>query len=355
MRFSPRAKTPAVILASVTVLMLCSAPAAAAPNSTNLGCDRAFDPYAEALSYDVACGDKVFPLQNIEHMPDGSTKYWYSIAGNTTVFTVPPAHFAYDAASDAQIATYGLPPRPKDSATLADWQLEMRHLTISPPPAQLIMAPAQSSNSSLNWSGYLAYSSSSTAYSFSEIRYNEPQALSTTCTNNSETTWTGLGGEYTGNLAQAGTYLNTPSFAQHQAYYEILPAGAVALQVYGHAGYGFYAEVNRIGGGFNFYVHDTYSGQGTQFQVYGTFGYDGRSAESIIERPSVNGSTRNLTNYSYINVLDAWVNGNSASNGIGNYPNFSFDMYDYENNLMATDSGLSNSGQTFTNYFKSCA
>jgi len=117
----------------------------------------------------------------------------------------------------------------------------------------------------------------------------------------------------------------------------------------------FIAEVNRLGsgGGFNFYMHDTYSGSGVVFQVSSN-NYDGRNADFIVERPYYGGSPRNLTNYSYINVLDAWVNGTAPSNGVGNYTHSAVNMYNGPD-LLAYPGALSNSGQTFTDYYVACS
>ncbi|HYM95780.1 MAG TPA: G1 family glutamic endopeptidase [Candidatus Sulfotelmatobacter sp.] len=209
-----------------------------------------------------------------------------------------------------------------------------------------------------NWSGYVATSSSRSAYSSAETVYNEPQALSTPCSNNAAVTWAGLGGYTTGTLAQDGTGINTPGLGQHQAWSEILPDQPYIQPqpLYGHAGYGFIAEVNLLGGGggFNFYMYDRYTGYGLSYQEF-TNSYDASSADFIVERPTYNGKWMNLTNFAYLNFLDAWVNGNQPSNGVGHYPNDNVNMVNNANTyIMAQPGGLSNNGQTFTDYYKNC-
>lgn len=103
-------------------------------------------------------------------------------------------------------------------------------------------------------------------------------------------------------------------------------------------------------------MQDFYSGSYISFNYY-TGSYNGASADFVIERAQNNGSPLNLTNFSYLTYKDAWVNGTSASNGVGNYPNSEIDMTTYPNgsgNLLAYASGLSNNGQTFTDYYNYC-
>jgi hypothetical protein len=205
------------------------------------------------------------------------------------------------------------------------------------------------------WSGYIATSGSSSTYTFAEAIYAEPGVYSTSCNPNAAIMWAGLGGYGKSNLAQDGTSVNWSGFGQHQSWYEILPNYAVAEPVFGHPGYSFTAQVNRIGtsNGFNFNLYDSYSGYGINFQVYGP-GFDGSTADFIVERPSVNNTYQWLTNYVWVRFLDAYVNGTGPGHGVGSYPNTNISMWNGPN-LLAYNTSITNSGKSFNNYFNSCS
>ena len=316
-------------------------------------CGESFDVYSVPLSESQRCGFRLFPRQSTSKLSNGGMEYTYVVDGLRSVYRVPPPGTDLSQMTDSDIALYGLPERPKDATALTDWTAQMSHRHPVTPPSTLVERPADSAgiSTSTTWSGYLATSSSSSAYSFAEAIYNEPGVYGTSCGNNSAVFWAGLGGWGTQNLAQAGTSINWGG-GQHQAWYEILPNGAVSEPVFGHPGYAFYAEVNRIGGGFNFNLYDSYSGYGINFQVYGA-GYDGRTADFVVERPILNGQ-RSLTNYVWVPFLDAYVNGTGPGHGVGSYSNTNVYMYN-GSDLLAYNSSLTNSGKSFNNYWNSCS
>lgn len=82
--------------------------------------------------------------------------------------------------------------------------------------------------------------------------------------------------------------------------------------------------------------------------------YDGRTAECIDERPWINNFyDATLTNYWYVAWLDAWVN--DGGNGVGSYPNTEIDMYSNQtHDLLATNTTLTNNGQSFENDWINC-
>ncbi|MGA7913026.1 MAG: G1 family glutamic endopeptidase [Candidatus Dormiibacterota bacterium] len=282
-------------------------------------------------------------------------EYTYIVDGLRTVYRVPPASMNLAKATDAELASYGLPTRPTDSDGLAEWTAEMSKRRPVTPPATLVEIPGDRAATSSIWSGYIATSGSSTAYNFAEAVYRQPAANSTSCSNNSEVTWAGLGGWFTGNLAQDGTAMNWPGYGQYQSWYEILPNYAVAEPVFGHPGYSFTAQLNVLGSGsgFNFNLYDSYSGYGINFQVYAS-GWDGRTADFIAERPQSSGQQRSLTNYVWVQFFDAWVNGTGSGHGVGSYSNANISMYN-GSHLLAYNASLTNSGQSFNNYFNQCS
>ncbi len=237
-------------------------------------------------------------------------------------YVVPPQGLDFSSASAAELAEYGIPPAPSDPSALSDWQDMIAHLhLVTPPPSLAATSITNVTNPSNVWSGYEAYSSSSTAYNLVEGQYNEPQALSTPCAGNAATTWAGLGGDGSQDLAQDGTAINAPGLGQHQAWSEVLPDQpySIAQPLSGHPGWRFYAEVNHISGGFHMYLYDSESGDGTAFTVHSN-NYSGKTADFIVERPIVNHAPVPLTNYAYINYIQTYVNNISSSSGVGAYP-----------------------------------
>lgn len=328
------------------------------PAGPKLDCQSAFDPFVVDKAALLACGFKVYPQERIRVLPDGGKESSYTVAGHKEVHRVPPKGFNPVLATPSTLDFYGLPPKPTTPNELKVWEYQMSILHPVDLPAYQIEGLPRADVSAV-WSGYHATSGSSTAYNFTEGIWNEVQALSTPCSNNTALTWEGLGG-WGGvqQLAQAGTGVNTPSLGQHQAWYEVLPdqPSLHPEPLYAHAGYGFAAFTSWHGGYYAFYLQDFYSGSYISFNYY-TGSYNGASADFVIERAQNNGSPLNLTNFSYLTYKDAWVNGTSASNGVGNYPNSEIDMTTYPNgsgNLLAYASGLSNNGQTFTDYYNYC-
>lgn len=261
-------------------------------------------------------------------------------------------------ATDGQLASYGLPPRPQDPTRLAAWTQQMSHRhSLTPPPA-LIETHVRNDKCITHqtcWAGYVAKNyNSNTAFNWAQAIYNEPQALSTSCSPNAESTWAGLGGYGTSALAQDGTSINAAGLGQHQSWYEILPANAVAEPVYGHPGYAFTAEVNHPGNGtFNFNLYDSYSNFGIQF-VVGSSSYDGSSAEAITEAPLVNNVQQYRTNYAYINFLDVWVNGSGSGANIGQYNPINVSSTAANGTPLSNNNAIFNGGQSFKNNFLHC-
>src|SRR5438132_13344945 len=126
--------------------------------------------------------------------------------------------------------------------------------------------------------------------------------------------------------------MNVSGLSQHQAWWEIVtPSGSninPIAGIVGAAGYGFVALTKWIGGGYDFYVYGYSSGLGTTVQV-GNSNYTGDTADFIIERGLHNNTLSPLSNFYYLNYLDAWVNGHSTGNCVGQYYNKNLNMYDF--------------------------
>ncbi|MGH9129816.1 MAG: hypothetical protein ACRDY2_12880 [Acidimicrobiales bacterium] len=199
------------------------------------------------------------------------------MAGIETVYNVPPRGFDYLTATSAERKLYSIP-----ASVPSNFQ-------IIAPPSFLAEIPLSAFTNS-HWGGWIA-DSTFQQYTEAAINYQEPHLYASSCPSNSEVSWTGLGGWNSGQLAQDGTGANIPGLGQHQAWTEVLPTqpGLIPQPLYATAGDGFVAETIWNGGAhFTFRLTNTHTEQSIAGQVT-AYGYDGSSADFIIERP-LNGS-----------------------------------------------------------------
>ncbi len=310
-------------LASLTLLQSTSADAqsAAAP------CNSSFNPYHYSAAADAACGLSVFPRENTVSLSDGGTSYHYNVDGLQTVYNVPPKGFNFSTATSAELKRYDIPAKPTNPKALADWNNMLSNLHLVTPPPFIAVSKTTSGFTNYHWSGWIA-DSTSQQYTTAEINYVEPTLYSSSCSSNAESSWTGLGGWNSNQLAQDGTAAGNAvvGVGQHQSWSEVLPTqgGMVAQSVYATPGQQFIAYTGYTGGNnFTFYLDNVYTGYGTTFTV-SAYGYDGSSADFIMERPLNSGIPTNLSNFGTWLVNYAWVNGSNSP--IGNFNNDSMTM-----------------------------
>lgn len=312
-----------------------------------VGCstmNSSFNPYHYSAAADAAYGLSVFPREKTVSLSDGGTSYYYNVDGLQTVYNVPPKGFNFSTATSAELKRYGIPAKPTNPKALASWNNMLSNLhLVTPPPFIAVSKMTSYTSTSSNWSGWEAYSSSSSAYTTAEINYVEPTLYSSSCSSNAESSWTGLGGDPNGEpLAQDGTAAGNAlvGIGQHQSWSEVLPqqTGMVAQTVDATPGQQFIAYTGYTGGNdFTFYLDNVYTGYGTTFSVSAD-GYYGATADFIIERPTYNGSFANLSNFGTWTVNYAWVNGTNSP--LGNFSNGPVTMYDSSGNVMASSAGL---------------
>lgn len=148
--------------------------------------------------------------------------------------------------------------------------------------------------------------------------------------------------------------MNVGGLGQHQAWWEIVtPTGSNVTAipgVYGGAGYGFVALTEWLNGHYQFYVYSYYNGTSSIFQVYDS-NYAGYSADFVIERGLSNNVLVPLSNFYYLNYLQAWVNGNTSGHEVGHYQHDNIVMYsDDYTRVLADETGLTNYQQFQINY-----
>lgn len=326
-------------------VLTATAHAAAALSSCAVGAD----PYSATDAQRAACGVQGFPLESEATQSNGLRTYSYVIEGVATTYYVPPAGFDPATASDEQLAEYHLPARPTDPTAQSQWNSSVGRASFAAPPQTIYDDPGVKGATSPNWSGWLETGHS---YTSSTAYWYEPGIFSGNC--NTSTTsvvfWSGLGGFNTGYLAQDGTGENTPGLGQNQAWSEVLPQQpyVVPQSLYATIGQDFEAYTGWTGGNnFVFFMENLYTGQSLYYGVTAN-GYDGSTAEQVVERPTVGGKYAYLSNYHNVlfnNNQNTWSGGGGYISGS---PNQSITMYNGSRQL-TSESGLGGSG-SFTDY-----
>ena len=321
-RLSPRRRRRGIfrvqagVLATAAVIVPALMGATSAPADTGPSdCNSSFDPYSYSQAAVSACGYQTYPRGAVRALAGGGDSYDYDVQGVNVRFYVPPASFNPATATNAQLDEYGFPERPAatpDSAgALSTWQTQMS--TWAGPesaPPFLAESNAQSDTVwSYNWSGYSLTAKAGT-FTHAETWYVEPSYGSSVCSSNAASIWAGIGGYNDGGtVSQNGTAHNVPGIGNHQAWWEVWPYNNMtAVGLYGHPGYEFDASVRRLSTGWRYYFYDYYSRKTVTLDVT-IAAYDGKTAEAVAERPTINGNWSYLSNFGTLHFDETLVNG----------------------------------------------
>jgi hypothetical protein len=278
-----------------------------------------------------------------------------NLPGATTI-DAPPAGFDPIMASDADLAYHGFPPRPDQSAqpkAYAMWfkamkasktrmmpKLErtaifhgpMKPGTAANPTAveyQPLLA-MQSSNTaySSNWSGYVdfsgatSYGSSSFYYIVNSFVVPVAEQAFGACTGGWDygSAWNGIDGWGSPDVLQAGIEFDayclsilgvTSRASYYSAWYEWYPYGEVRIGGFPIApGDDMYVEVWHTSSTQGYaYLVNYNNNQSVEvgFTAFPGFQLKGNSAEWVVERPTVNGSLANLTNFIWAPFWDTYA------------------------------------------------
>jgi hypothetical protein len=343
------------IAATVAVPLLTAAASAPAGSTIGPPCNSSFDPYAYSRAAVAACGYTTFRLSALKGLAGGGRGYVYDENGTEAEIMVAPRGFDPMTATASQLAEYGFPSRPSGPAGRASWNAEMGHAHPAAAPPFLAETHARSSYTdqySLNWSGYAAGGSDG-KFTEAEAYYYEPSYYPDSCSSSSAVDWAGIGGYYKNSpLGQDGTAFGVPGMAAHQAWWELYPINDIQpVNLTATIGYIVDASVEWIRRGtdtyYAFYVENTRSGAYVALQ-YHTSSYDGRSAEAITERPTINGSISDLSNYKTMTYHQTYANGS----GLNTFSNlYNLTMLDDSGNTMATAGKILSSGN-FKDYYQ---
>jgi hypothetical protein len=251
---------------------------------------------------------------SITRVGDGGAIYTYQVGSHRLTFPVLPAGFNLSTASPAQLAQHGLPAAPADPRAKQAWTQMFTTLgRVRPPDLVVRDAPPDSvrqaktptdplptspshfntSDSSYNWAGKVAYESGQPAY-YTGVQgsWTQPAINPTPCPGGTHLTWVGIGG-YSGGggLLQDGTDQN------NQPWFEYLGPNntGVAEQIFPNniainpgdtilAGTAYTSGYSGEGQAW-WFVEDQTTGQSTLAGLdYASPFYDGSSEEFIDER-----------------------------------------------------------------------
>jgi Peptidase A4 family len=358
-------------LALVLALLTVSADKTLAAASTT-SCPANYNANTASDATLQACGDTYYPLVNATPLAGGGLSYNYDGEGLEVSYLVPSASFNPATASSAELKAYGLEAPSTSSLEWPMWNtmIHNMHFQGTPPsrlvflhkgissPAVRLNSSTNSATGSANWSGYGDYASTQ-AYNRAAAYFVQPNPIAT-CFDAQISIWAGLGGWYSGNLAQNGTADGESGLEDHGGWWEILPANPVPVPEHGTPGYYFETQTHYEGysesrNHFNFYFYDYAEGSWWSVNVKTTYGVDRSTAEYIVERPTIERSSKRymlpLESYSNIDMQ-----GFTEGNGLASYPYNSITMNEKNppNTILATVAGIPPSSYLFTNTFQNC-
>jgi len=287
--------------------------------------------------------------QNTRHLQPN--EHALNLPGATTI-EAPPADFDPVAASDEELAYYGFPPRPNQftqAKAYATWfkamraskvrivpQLEQTAIFHGPlKPAKvadptavesnpLLSTQARNTSYSSNWSGYVDFSGAtsygSSSYYFLVNDFTVPVAQQAfgACTGGWDwgSAWNGIDGWGSPDVLQAGIEFDaycsgSARSSYYSAWYEWYPYGEVRIGNLPIApGDDLFVEVWHTSSTQGYaYLVNYNNNQSVEigFTAYPGYPLVGNSAEWVVERPTVNGSLANLTNYIMDPLWDAYA------------------------------------------------
>lgn len=227
-----------------------------------------------------------------------------------------------------------------------------------------ILAEQQYSTASLNWAGYVAYTSGSnpqnavTSVSGSWV----VQTVQSSHKAVYSAQWIGIGGYFSGDssLIQTGTSSDAGSGGtSYYSWYELLPAAETQLSMHINPGDVMAAHIFLVSGTYgstqtwNIYLNDTSDGGHSYEQV--SYSSSMLSAEWIEERPAISGSLTTLANFgtAYYGQNYTVISGtnsaviNGISGSISQFAYTSITMVNQKGQALATPGPLNDAGTSF--------
>jgi hypothetical protein len=203
------------------------------------------------------------------------------------------------------------------------------------------------------WSGYIAasdmqkrtpaISSVSASWTVPEVKPSENNTFAGV--------WVGIGGYGEETLIQTGTeqeYIDGRS--AYYAWYELLPDYLVRIPNFrirpGDTITASISLVNENTSTWSIKMRDIT--QGGNFEKVVVYNSSRLTAEWIVERPNVNGTTSTLANFGNVNFTECKTTVDGITGTIGNFSHAQLVMHDDEDNPLVSVSPLDDEGSGFT-------
>jgi hypothetical protein len=216
---------------------------------------------------------------------------------------------------------------------------------------------------SANWAGYEATANSSNGFSAVSGAWTQPKAqCGTTGESQYSAFWVGLGGGGNGSqaLEQIGTQADCSAdgSASYYAWYELVPAGAVRLNLQISAGDRIWARTAVDGDSVRVQLRDETTGQSVDKTLQMTNpAPDTSTAEWVAEAPSscadsttLSCSTLPLADFGTAKFSDAYATSNGVTGAIdgSQWSTAAIDLQPSDGSAGASPSSLSNGSTAFT-------
>lgn len=308
-------------------------------------------------------GFRVDHLAQTIHYSDGGYGEVFNTSIGTVTLPVPANGFVPETASNAQLARYGFPPRPTDSAQLQSWQEEIANDRVTEPTIKVLERPREHATYYFtNWAGYGHNGPSAHYYRQIVGTWREPNIAGVCPYTASLAIWSGLagGGNFPYNqsdIEQSGTYsYYDPTSGvgyNHEFWWEDFPTDPILLAG-GFASTGdvvqnSITDLQYMGiQAFDWSVTDQTSGvfrNGTQ-PLRSAFLT--QQVNWVVERASSGGTPMNLLPHSVINWTSTFASWGSGSGNAYNVGSSDFQMWSSDGKReLEYDSTALNSGGSF--------
>jgi hypothetical protein len=162
--------------------------------------------------------------------------------------------------------------------------------------------------------------------------------------------WIGIGGQTDETLIQCGTEHDfTKGQERYSAWYEMLPANAINIpSITVSPGDKFTASITLANNTNEWILEITNLSNGQGFKQNFIYNSSKLSAEWVVERPTVNNQVSELANFGSVTFTEAKAQLGTTVGTIRSFPNYEIVMENRENVPLASISGLSLDGSSFT-------
>jgi hypothetical protein len=205
---------------------------------------------------------------------------------------------------------------------------------------------------SLSWTGYIVSQSFNSKHGVTSVEASWTVAqVNASAGEGFSSTWIGIGGQTDKTLIQVGTEQDSTNGQENCfAWYELLPSYSVPINgLTLSPGDRIDASINLVDSNINVWniqLKDTTKGQNFNLNV--NYNSTLSSGEWIVERPVINGQIRTLCDFGALSFSNCHITAKNTQGSIDNFTYTKIEMTNQLNTPLATVSGLSTKGTSFT-------